>query len=108
MAVPPDALSDSRAPNATSGRVARSARLGNSSRRPKKARMTRAAIRPIPLASTAQPPPTAARLATPAKVIAMPANSGRPLFTNGWSARAKTKGSTGRMQGLTMVSAPPM
>ena len=25
----------------------------------------------------------------------------------GWSARAKTKGSTGRMQGLTIVSTPP-
>ena len=103
----PEAFSDSRAPSATSGRVARSASAGNSSRTPKKPSTTMATMRPKPLACTAQPPPTAARLATPAKVIAIPPSSGRPLFTNGWSARAKTKGSTGRMHGLTMVSAPP-
>ena len=42
-----------------------------------------------------------------AKVIAMPASSGRPLRRNGRSARAKTNGSTGRMQGLRMVRMPP-
>ena len=104
---PCEARSESRDPSATSGRVARSARLGNSNSKPKKARTTRAAIRPAPFACTAQPPPTAARLATPAKVMAMPPSKGRPLFMNGRSARAKTKGSTGRMHGLTMVSAPP-
>ena len=46
-------------------------------------------------------------VATAAKVSAMPASSGRPVLTKGWSARAKTKGSTGRMQGLTIVSTPP-
>ena len=38
---------------------------------------------------------------------AMPSSSGKPL-TKGWSARAKTNGSTGRMQGLAMVSTPPI
>src|SRR5437867_8487674 len=38
----------------------------------------------------------------------MPASRGRPLRLNGWSARAKTKGSTGRMHGLTIVRRPPM
>ena len=33
--------------------------------------------------------------------------TGRLLLTNGWSDRAQTKGSIGRMQGLRMVSAPP-
>jgi len=32
---------------------------------------------------------------------------GRPLRTNGRSARANTNGSTGRMQELTIVRAPP-
>ncbi len=49
----------------------------------------------------------AASEATPAKVIAMPSNSGRPLRTKGWSERANTNGSTGRMHGLRMVSTPP-
>jgi hypothetical protein len=63
--------------------------------------------RPALLAATAHPPPTAARVATPAKVIAMPAKSGKPLRRNGRSARANTNGSTGRMQGLRMVRMPP-
>ena len=46
-------------------------------------------------------------VAMAAKVTAMPASSGRPERINGWSERAKTKGSTGRMQGLRMVSTPP-
>ena len=37
----------------------------------------------------------------------MPASSGRPLLRKGWSERAKTNGSTGRMQGLKMVRMPP-
>jgi len=37
----------------------------------------------------------------------MPSSIGRPLLTKGWSARAKTKGSTGRMHGLMIVSTPP-
>ena len=38
---------------------------------------------------------------------AMPISIGSPLSTNGRSARANTKGSTGRMQGLRIVSTPP-
>jgi hypothetical protein len=49
----------------------------------------------------------AARVATPAKVAAIPASIGRPLMINGLSGRANTKGRTGRMQGLTIVSTPP-
>src|ERR1700716_4159081 len=56
---------------------------------------------------TAHEPPTAASVATAANVSAIPANKGRPLLRKGWSARAKTKGSTGRMHGLRMVSMPP-
>ena len=63
--------------------------------------------RPYWLASTTQPPATAASVATMAKVTAMPASIGRPDCRNGRSARANTNGSTGRMQGLTIVSTPP-
>src|SRR3982074_3647834 len=56
---------------------------------------------------TAHEPPTAASVATAANVSAIPANKGRPLLRKGWSARAKKKGSTGRMHGLRMVSMPP-
>jgi hypothetical protein len=42
-----------------------------------------------------------------AKVAAMPASIGRVLRRKLRSARAKTNGSTGRMQGLTMVKIPP-
>jgi hypothetical protein len=66
-----------------------------------------AMARPTRLASTAQPPPIVARLAMAAKDRAMPISKGRPLLTNGRSARAKTKGSTGRMHGLKMVRTPP-
>jgi hypothetical protein len=66
-----------------------------------------AIVRPYSLACTAHPPPTAASVATRAKVAAIPSSSGRPLLTKGWSALAKTKGSTGRMHGLMTVSTPP-
>jgi hypothetical protein len=59
------------------------------------------------LARTAQPPPTAASVATIAKVSAMPTSSGSVLRMKLPPARAKTNGSTGRMHGLTMVSMPP-
>jgi hypothetical protein len=59
------------------------------------------------LTLTAQDPPTAASVAIAAKVMAMPANMGRPLVRNFCSERANTKGSTGKMQGLRMVSTPP-
>ncbi len=47
-------------------------------------------------------------MATAAKVSAMPASIGSVLRTKGWPARANTNGSTGRMHGLRMVSAPPI
>src|SRR4051812_18988769 len=56
---------------------------------------------------TAQEPPTAANVATAAKVSVIPASRGSPLFKNGCSARANTNGSTGRMHGLRIVSMPP-
>ena len=42
-----------------------------------------------------------------ANVTAMPISIGNPDFKNGRSARANTKGSTGKMHGLMMVSMPP-
>ncbi len=36
----------------------------------------------------------------------MPASSGSPLRMNGWSTRAKTNGTTGRMHGARIVSIP--
>ena len=66
----------------------------------------RAIQRPTSLARTAQLPPRAARVATPAKATAMPTSRGKPFLKNGRSARANTNGRTGRMQGLTMVSTP--
>ena len=99
--------SDSREPIATRGRVRRSDMLGKTSAMPNKASRTSAAQRPIALARTAQPPPTAASVATMAKVAAMPASIGSVLLTKLRSARAKTKGSTGRMHGLTIVRIPP-
>jgi len=37
----------------------------------------------------------------------LPARNGRLERRNGWSARANTKGRTGRMHGLRIVSTPP-
>ena len=56
---------------------------GNSSVMPNNPSSTMAANRPYWLAWTAHPPPTAASVATAAKVDAMPARSGRPLLTKG-------------------------
>src|SRR5579863_5899234 len=42
-----------------------------------------------------------------AKVAAIPSSSGSVLRAKGCSLRASTKGTTGRMQGLRMVRAPP-
>jgi hypothetical protein len=42
-----------------------------------------------------------------AKLMATPMSIGSPLRTKGRSALANTKGSTGRMHGLTMVRMPP-
>ena len=66
-----------------------------------------AAPRPYRFASTTHPPPTAASVATAVNVAAIPMRRGSPLRTKGRSARAKTKGRTGRMHGLTIVSTPP-
>ncbi len=96
-------VSDNRPPRATSGRVRRSAKAGNSRVRPNRARSAIAAQRPAALACTAQPPATEASVATAANARHSPSSIGRPLCTNLRSALAKTKGRTGRMQGLTMV-----
>ena len=47
------------------------------------------------------------KVATTANVRPMPRSIGSPRRRNGWSARANTNGSTGRMQGLAIVSTPP-
>jgi hypothetical protein len=70
-------------------------------------RTVNASQRPYWLSCTTQPPPTAANVATSANVIAIPASRGKPLRMNGCPVRAKTKGRTGRMHGLTIVSTPP-
>ncbi len=74
---------DSRDPNATSGRVSRSASDGSSKVRPNTASRTMAAMRPAWLAWIAQFPPTVAMVAMPAKASAMPPSSGRPERMNG-------------------------
>ena len=73
---------DTRAPRETSGRASRSARPGKSSATPNTASRTMAAPRPNRLASTAQPPATAASVPTIAKVNAMPASIGSTLRAN--------------------------
>jgi len=74
---------------------------------PNTAKSAMATQRPYWLACTTQLPPTAASVATAAKVSPMPTSNGKPLRTKGWSVRENTNGSTGRMQGLSMVNAPP-
>ncbi|MCY1419175.1 hypothetical protein D9M71_347580 [compost metagenome] len=98
---------DRRLPAATNGRVRRSARLGSISVRPNSATSSKASQRPYWLSCTTQLPPTAANVATRVNVSAIPASSGPLLRQNGSPVRANTKGNTGRMQGLTMVSTPP-
>ena len=56
--------------------------------------------------SRPSPPATAANVATAAKVTAIPTSIGKPLCTKGRDAPAKTKGKTGRMHGLMIVSMP--
>ena len=75
----PGCRSDRREPSATSGRVMRSEMDGKTSAIPNSASRISAAQRPIALARTAQPPPTAARVATIAKVAAMPTSIGSVL-----------------------------
>src|SRR5580692_4215415 len=98
---------DTRPPIAASGANNRSDSAGTSRNSPKSASTTIATKRPYRFASTAQLPPTAASVPTAQNAIAIPANIGRPLRTNERSARANTNGTTGRMQGLTIVSTPP-
>jgi len=74
---------------------------------PNNANSAIAAYRPYSFTCTAQPPPTAASVATAANVAAMPTRIGRPLPMNRRSDRANTNGSTGRMQGLMIVRTPP-
>src|SRR5271166_668708 len=70
---PRSADADSRSPRATSGLVKRSDRPGNTRVSPNAAKRARAAHLPNAFALTAQPPATAARLATTANVAAIPA-----------------------------------
>ena len=107
FAAPCSADRDKRAPSATPGRIIRSDNAGNSSVTPNRAKRAKAAMRPYWLASTAHPPPMAAKVATTANVAAMPTSNGSPPRAKDRSARANTKGRTGRIQGLTMVRAPP-
>ena len=96
---------DRRAPSATSGARQPVGQRGKQQRQAEQRQQRERGDRGhTGWPATAQPPPTAASVATAAKVTAMPASIGSPLRRNGWSARAKTKGSTGRMHGLTMVS----
>src|SRR5689334_22124275 len=96
-----------RDPSATNGRVIRSEIDGKISASPNRASSTSATQRPASFARTAQLPPTAASVATPAKVSAIPTSIGSAPRTKLRPALAKTKGSTGRMHGLTIVSIPP-
>ena len=100
-------FSESLEPSATKGRVARSDSAGKTSPSPNSASNASAAHRPASFALTAQLPPTAASVATTANVSAIPTNNGKAPRAKPRSARANTNGSTGRMQGLTIVSMPP-
>src|SRR5262245_49996136 len=66
-----------------------------------------ATIRPYELSRTAHAPPTAASVPITANVSAMPTSSGNVLRAKDCPCRANTNGSTGRMHGLMIVSAPP-
>ena len=90
----PAPTSASRARRA--GRVRRSETCGNTKAIPNSASRISAAQRPTSLARTAQPPPTAASVATMAKVTAIPASKGRVLRAKLRSARANTNGRTGQ------------
>ena len=96
-----------RAPTRWNGASRWSASRGHSSATANSAISSRAIQRPTWLACATHWLPTAARLATTVKVSAMPSSSGSVLRRNGRSARANTNGSTGRMHGLSRVSAPP-
>src|SRR5882757_6787877 len=97
----------SRLPSATKGRASQSAKRADNNVAANAVNSTSATMRPYWLTRTAQDPPTAASVAIAANVMAMPASMGRPLVRNFCSDRANTKGITGRMQGLKMVSTPP-
>ena len=96
-----------RFPIATNGRAIQSARRRDSNVSANAANRTSATTRPYWFTRTAHAPPTAARVAIPAKVAAIPASMGNPFVRNLCSERANTKGSTGSMHGLNMVSTPP-
>jgi hypothetical protein len=105
LAASADALS--RAPRRWNGDSSRLASDGQSRASANTPITTSAIQRPIWLACATHWLPTAARLATTANISVMPTSSGNPLRRNGRSERANTKGSTGRMHGLRMVSTPP-
>ncbi|MCY1384174.1 hypothetical protein D9M69_723960 [compost metagenome] len=94
-------------PSVTTGRVRICASCGTSRDSPKAASTTSAAMRPYSLARTAHAPPADARAATEVNISAIPASIGSLPRRNGWLVRLRTKGRTGRMHGLRMVSTPP-
>src|SRR5206468_13029093 len=103
----PDLADSKRLPRATNGRVNRSAALSDIRAIPLAANRINANTRPSSLMRTAHAPPTAASVAIPENVTAMPASRGAVLRVNGCPARANTNGRTGRMHGLRIVNPPP-
>jgi hypothetical protein len=85
----------------------RSAKLGNNKVNAKRVKTPNAMARPHSLAWTTQSPPTTAKVEKSAKVLAIPMSKGRVLFLKGSSDLLKTKGRTGRIQGLKIVNIPP-
>src|SRR5260370_16164910 len=107
VAPAPAADGINRLPTAPNGRAIQSASRRDSKVAANTVNSAIANRRPYWLTRTAQAPPTAAKVAMPANVTAIPANRGNPLVRNVCSYRAKTNCNTGRMQGLNMVSTPP-
>src|SRR6185295_9665705 len=103
----PPVFSARRLPSATNGRVIQVATRVEMSATPKPASSTNAAMRPYEFSRTAHAPPTAASVAMPANVTAMPASIGNVPRAKERPGCANTNGSTGRMHGLMIVSAPP-
>src|SRR5690349_8044371 len=91
-----------RRPSATDGRAIECATGLEIGPTPSAASSTNAAIRPYELRRTAHAPPTAASVAMPAKVTAIPTSIGSVLRAKDLPGFANTNGSTGRMHGLMM------
>src|SRR5262249_38521823 len=94
-------------PSDTNGRAIQFATRVEIRATPKAASRISAAMRPYEFSRTAHAPPTAASVAIPANVTAIPTSMGSVLRAKDLPGFANTNGSTGRMQGLMMASAPP-